>query len=86
MLFKTQIRGIPCQCRVTHFSPEREMVVTGPGFGDAEPPEPMEFEYEILDRKGYRAKWLEKMIDSDIDNRLFEEFHVMSLAAAYDYI
>ena len=45
MVFETRVAGIPCQCLVTHYSPELPMKITGTGYGDAEPPEPEEFEF-----------------------------------------
>lgn len=47
MKFMTTLNGQPCYCNVTWYSAERPMVITGSGFGDAEPPEPEEFEYSI---------------------------------------
>lgn len=72
--FKTHVSGIPCICRVLHYAPELPMIITGTGFGDCEPPEYEEFEFEILDRKGYKAKWLEDKMDVDDEIRLKEEF------------
>ena len=72
--FSTRISGIPCQCRVIVYHPEVPMRITGPGFGDAEPPEPLEFEYEILDRKGYKANWLEQKLDDQDPSRLLTEY------------
>jgi len=71
------IDGIPCQIEVTSYSPGAPMVITGWGFGDAEPEEPEEIEWVVLDRRGRRAEWLErKMIDDDqrdIDRQLSEQ-------------
>lgn len=47
MRFKTTVQGEDCYCNVTWYSAERPMVITGSGFGDAEPPEPEEFEYSL---------------------------------------
>lgn len=72
--FNTRIAGIPCQIEVTCYSEERPMLITGWGFGDAEPPEPEEFDYLVLDRKGYPASWLaDKMTDED-EERILNEY------------
>lgn len=39
----------------------KPMVITGWGFGDAEPPEPPEFEWEARDM------WLDEVVDLDED-------------------
>ncbi len=63
---ETTVRGIPCGVVVSYYSPPRPMAITGWGFGDAEPPEPEEIEWFLIDRKGYRADWLEaKMSERD---------------------
>ena len=72
MDFVTQVEGIPCICRVTHYCPETPM--WGSGYGDCEPPEPEEFAYQILDRKGHRALWLERKVDEHIEFRLCHEY------------
>ena len=73
MEFRTQINGIPCICRVTHYSPATPMARNG--YGEViDPPEPEEFDFEILDRKGYRAYWLERKVDEHIEFRLCHEY------------
>ena len=84
--FDTHISGIPCQCQVFNATPVIPMKVYGPGMADADPPEGGEFDYNILDRKGYRAKWLEaKVTPKDVD-RLYEEFCIMQEAEEFDYV
>lgn len=73
-IFPTTIAGIPCQCRVTHYSPDIPMRITGSGMGDADPPEPEEFEFEILDRSGRPAPWLESKLTDEDEDRLLAEF------------
>lgn len=85
MIFDTKIAGIPCQCRVSHYTPAVPMRVYGPGMGDADAPESADFEYEILDRKGYPAPWLEKKITSRIEDDLFEEIHLACMADRHGY-
>lgn len=84
MIFPTTVQGIPCQVEVTHFIPAVPMYVYGPGMGEAEPPEPAEISFRLLDRKGYPAKWLEKKLDTMAEARLYEEIDVMLTAEYYD--
>lgn len=74
MIFPTRINGIPCQCKIIAYSPEQAMAITGFGFGDAEPPEPGTFEFQILDRKGYRALWLEAYLTPWVEAELYQQF------------
>ena len=74
MTFMTTVAGIPCRCRVTFYSPGAPMRTTGSGFGDADPDEPEEFEFDILDRRGYPAAWLEAKLTDDDSERLLEEY------------
>ena len=74
MKFQTRVNEIPCICHVTHFIPEVPMKVYGTGFGDADPPEPAEWEIELLDTKGRRATWLDKYLTEETLSRLFDEF------------
>lgn len=76
MRIKTRISGMPCTVRVTHYSPGVPMRTTGSGFGDADPPEDEEFEFEVYDRGGYRAPWLERKVteEDEIDLlRIYKE-------------
>lgn len=52
MFFQTEISGIPCTCHVLHYAPAEPMIIMRGGFGDAYPPEPEEFDYELLDQEG----------------------------------
>lgn len=72
--FGTRIAGIPCQIGVTWYSEERPMLITGWGFGDAEAPEPEEFEYIVLDHKGYPASWLADKLTDDDRERILNEY------------
>ena len=80
MIFNTHIQGIPCQCEVLAYYPEEPMRITGSGWGDAIEAEPEEFEFRILDRKGYPAKWLEDKLDKDDPDRLLREYLTECLA------
>jgi len=76
MIFTTKVNGIPCKCRVDHFVPGVPMRVYGTDMGDADPPEPPEFTYTLLDRSGRPAPWLEKYVTVEVYSRLLEEFEV----------
>lgn len=84
MIFPTKVAGIPCQCKVTHATPIIPMNVYGPGMADADPAEGGEFEYVLLDRRNYPARWLEKKVTPQDEARLFEEFAILTEAEAYD--
>lgn len=74
MIFPTTVNGIPCQCHVLHHSPAVPMKVYGPGMGDCHPPEHEEFAYELLDRRGRRASWLDRYITPEVDDRLLDTY------------
>ena len=85
MIFATKVNGVPCQCKVSHYTPPVPIHIYGSGIGDCLAPEPGEFEYEILDRRGTRARWLEKYITPAVDERLAEEHAVMQMADYYGH-
>ena len=72
--FDTRIQGIPCQCRVTYYAEALPMRIINTGFGDADPPEYEELEFEILDRTGRRARWLEDKLTENDEVRLLSEY------------
>ena len=64
---QSRIAGIPCQIEVTYFASSK-----GTYSRQAETPDEYyghtEIEFDILDRKGYKAAWLEKkMTQEDIE-------------------
>ena len=69
--FNSKIQGIPCQIRVTYYTPDVPMH-WGQTMETSYPAEDGIFEYDVLDRKGYRAKWLEKIM-TDKDRARIEE-------------
>ena len=86
MEFQTKIAGIPCKCKVIHYSAYKPMRVFGTGKGDAIPPEPEEFTVQILDRKGYPAPWLANKLKPEDEERLLEEFQIERLGERYGYL
>ena len=80
MIFSTKVNGIPCQCEVTHYTPYVPMHVYGSGMGDADAPQESEFEYQILDRRGKPAAWLERYINDRTEQELYEEFQMAMTA------
>jgi hypothetical protein len=74
MIFHTRVGGIPCQCLVYSYYPAVPMRITGTGFGDADPPEPEEFNFRLLDRTDYPARWLEKKLTLNDKTRLLKEY------------
>lgn len=72
--FDTRIAGIPCGIHVEFYSPELPMRITGSGFGDADPPEPEEFDFIVTDRRGYQADWLADKMDDDDEARILAEY------------
>lgn len=77
MIIEARIAGIPCQVKVTYFhkqAPWRGSAHNCPS--DLDYYGYTEMDYEILDRKGYKAPWLEKKIsdkDTQEIERLIEE-------------
>ena len=63
-MFESNVQGIPCQDQITRSIVERQFGLF-PGYCD--------FEYEIYDRKGYRAKWLEAKITNNEHERIVTE-------------
>ena len=75
MEIETNVDGIPCICNVLAYVPARpwkQHTFAGAGTGDCDPPEDEEFDYEILDRKGYPAPWLERKISSEDEARFIQ--------------
>ena len=66
MTFDSHVAGIPCQINVTLLTESIPATWDDPECGG-------DFEFEVLDRKGYRAKWLEKKLTPADEQRIFEE-------------
>jgi hypothetical protein len=71
----TTIKGIPCYVTATYISPYIPAYTSGAP-ENCYPAEGGEVEWEAYDRKGYRAKWLEKLATPEdcrrIEADLFE--------------
>lgn len=67
IMFESHISGIPCQIKVTYYTPYVPANFDFPAEGG-------EFEFEVYDRKGYRAVWLENKITEEDEDRIFDEF------------
>lgn len=65
--FETTASGIPCLCVVTEFTRYLPARYSGNLMG---PAEPACAEWLLLDRRGYRAEWLEKKLSRDEIERL----------------
>ena len=76
MKFPTTVNGIPCLCHVLVYSP-------GLPATRIDPPEGPEFEYELLDLRGRRAKWLDRYITPAVDQRLYEDHHLLKQEEYY---
>lgn len=83
MIFPTHIAHTPCDCKVTYYLPYVAMRITGTGFGDAEPPQEQEFDFELLDIFEERNTYLESKVTPEDKDRLLEEF--LCACKAEDY-
>lgn len=70
MTFDSHIQGIPCQIEITHYTPPERKFVT---CTTIDPPDPGELEWQVLDRKGYRADWLANKLTRDDEWRINDE-------------
>lgn len=80
MIFDSRVCGIPCQIEVTYYVNEPARL-----FGRPEDCYPAEFdvEYNILDRKGYRAEWLERKVKPSDEQKIIDEI-VYHMSEPYD--
>jgi hypothetical protein len=70
-IFKSSINGIPCQILVTSYIDEKPIIS---GLWENSEPGHFEFEFEVYDRKGYPAAWLEAKLTDDINDQIADEF------------
>lgn len=74
-MISTHIQGIPCQVEVVRASyqrPWRGSKYSAPSDWDYTGGW-YNIEYDVYDRRGYRAKWLEDKITPDDHKRIIEE-------------
>jgi hypothetical protein len=69
--FKTRVDNIPCICRVTWYQPADDTPVNSTTIS---PPDEEEFEFELLDRKGKPANWLNRKINHEIEAELLAQY------------
>lgn len=62
---EVSVNGIPALAYITHY--RKGSTGCYGGAGPPLPPDPPELEYELYDRKGYKADWLERLADKDRD-------------------
>ena len=61
---ETSVAGIPCQARMTYYAPADPGRTYGPP-EDCWPPEPAVVDFDVLDRRGRAAPWLERKLSVD---------------------
>ena len=76
--FETTVAGIPCKVRIMYYTPYIPESYNGPAEGG-------DFDFELLDRKGYRAKWLEAKVTEQDTARLSAEYLAYAEAVLGDY-
>lgn len=74
MIFATTVKDVGCLCQVDNYRPASPMRTTGSGFGDADPPEEVEFDYTLLDGDNQTSEMLADLIDESVDVQLLREF------------
>ena len=72
---QTRLAGIPCQIAVTDFRRvEGSYSYNAPS--DADFYGYTDYDYEVLDRRGRPAPWLEKKVSqADIDEKIMEQYN-----------
>ncbi len=68
---ETTVAGIPCIIGVTDYEGYTPAYISGPP-ENCYPAEGGYGEYELLDRKGYRALWLERKVTSSVESSIQE--------------
>lgn len=82
--FNSTCCGIPCIIRVTSWEGYQPAIIRADP-GNSHPPEGGEGEWEILDRRGRPAPWLEKKLTDKERSRISEEiFNHMENHDDYD--
>lgn len=87
MIFKSKIAGIPCQIKVTYFHKQKPF--KGPArlcdsnddyYGYTE------IEFEVLDRRGRKAEWLERKLTAEDRERIEREIEKEVETERLDYV
>lgn len=73
-MFESRVAGIPCQIKVTYYvnvkgSRSFNAASDWDYYGYSE------FEFEVYDRKGYRAEWLERKLTEKDNARIEQEYN-----------
>ena len=76
MIFDSHIQGIPCEIEVTSYAPIVHSCRSLDPRRDSY--DPGEFEFEVRDRRGYAAPWLEAKMTQE-DRQRIEDEHAMHL-------
>jgi len=79
--FETRVCGIPCGVVI-------DATVRGWGSSYYEPPEPDYCEWHLVDRRGYRAEWLESKLttndEGDVSNKVWQHLRGVAEDEAAD--
>ena len=84
-MHSTHIQGIPCLINVTSYYPGYKGWYDGPP-ERCYPDEPEEIEWEVRDRKGYQAPWLERKLTKADRIRIENELLAGRSEAYNDYL
>lgn len=68
----TRIANIPCKVEITRYYKYRAATIWGHPDGWA-PGEPEEISFQVLDRRGRAAPWLEEKLTEDDRKRIIKE-------------
>jgi hypothetical protein len=68
--FETRVNGLPCIAEVTYYE-GTNFRINSTSLEPNDHPELIEL--TLLDRKGYRAKWLERYLTPEIQDQLLYE-------------
>ena len=68
--FQTRINGMPCAASV-HYYPGTNYPINSASLEPNDPPEIISV--RLFDRKGYRARWLDKYLTPETEDRLLAE-------------
>lgn len=74
MEFEWTINEQDCIVNVIHYRQELPMRITGSGWGDCDPPEPEEFEFELLHPDGTPWPELHEEVDQDDEINILQYY------------